>query len=341
MPHRHNTVPSHFLALVMALVVPAFTRAEAPADPELSADASSIAYSLEGRTDIPTTFTTGDGTQIPIQREWVVPPAPGTYDEVPEEERPFRPNQRFPKFLHKEERPGTLPLYYFENVRWLQEAGRRGEDGFFLSRVYFTTVKIDLTKVKAAYYCLKPFKPKLIAGHAALYLEMEPGGLTSLDGEESTGFVISYEAHIRADQKYGLLKGQLGAYPNVYVAGTWKDFLFRSLTLDHPLTLKRWKLSLSRDELTNLGIAIGRTVIEADPTDHYNTLFDSCVHAAIKLLNGGLPEERKVSLKWGFLPNPELVIPTLTHRSLARKGLIDGDLEEITSFEEGLAPGSP
>lgn len=336
MQHSRHT-PSYLLALFLSLVPAALADAAAPEDPALSADASSLAYALEGRTDIPTTHTTGDGKVLPIQREWVVPSAPGEYDDVPVKERPFRVNQRFPRFVHKEERPGTLPLYYFENVRWLQEAGRRDQGGFFLSRVYYTTVKIDLTKVKAAYYCLKPFKPKIIAGHAALYLEMEPGGLTTLDGEDSTGFVISYEAHIRADQKYGLLKGQLGAYPNVYVAGTWKDFLFRSLTLDHPLTLKRWKLALTPDELTQLGIHIGRTVIEADPTDHYNTLFDSCVHAAVKLLNGGLSESRRVALKWGFVPNPELVIPSLTYRSLARKGLIDGDLEEIMTFEEGLA----
>jgi hypothetical protein len=328
-------------------------------DPSLTSHPNSDVYQQEASESLLTHHLAEDGTQIPIERDWVESQKPHAFDDVPMEERPFRVNQDTPRKVHVALRESKNPLYYFRRVRWIQEAGLKGEKRF-LERVYYTTVRIDLSKVKAAHLFMKPFGPGGIAAHAALHLEMEPGGFTSLDGEDGNGFVLSFEAHMRAGQGYSALDGRFDAYPGTHVVGNYPDFLFRSLVLDYPHILLRRTLILSQDELRELGLAVGRTIVLSDPdiTDldlswiseatgrehsrgevdrHYNSMRRSCVHAVIHVLNEALAPERRIKLRWlgGAIPNPRLMIPSLAHRALKRQGLIDGEVLKIEAMEDG------
>jgi hypothetical protein len=328
-------------------------------DPSLTSHPKSGVYRQGASESLPTHHLAEDGTQIPIERNWVESQKPHAFDDVPMEDRPFRVNQDTPRKVHVAFLDSENPVYYFRRVRWIQEAGLKGKKRF-LKRVYYTTVRIDLSKVKAAHLFMKPFEPQWIAAHAALHLEMEPGGFTSMDGEDGKGFVLSFEAHMRAGQGFSALDGRADVYPGTHVVGNYPDFLFRSLVLDHPLILLRRTLTLSKDELRELGLSVGRTIVLSDPDitapdlswiseatgreyslgemeRHYNPVKRSCVHAAIHVLNEALAPERRVKLRWlgGAIPNPRLIIPSLAHRALKRQGLIDGEVLKIETMEEG------
>lgn len=262
----------------------------------------------------------------PAQNEWVDEADPAAMKSVPMDQRPWRFNQRTPVHLGSEERPGHQPVHYFKDVRWKQEKdARTGRH-----RALYKTVRVDMEKVKGAWMCLKPFAPKWLAGHAAIMLEMEKGGFTTVEGEDGGAFVMSFEAWMKAAQSYSLIKGQMGKFPIIYVVSTWQDFLYKSIEMDDSV-VQRWKLALNATELQALELAIGKAVVGDHGSERYNTLTHSCVTAALILVNQAVPEARRVAQKtfFGLLPNLEFSLPVLTDRALSRKGLIDGQMEEI------------
>lgn len=281
------------------------------------------------QSERPAAVSTAAGQRIEIQREWVDEADPVGMKNVPMEQRPWRFNQRTPVHVATEDRAGHAPVHYFRDVRWKQEknpaTGRH--------RAYYTTVRVDMEKVQGAYICLKPFAPKWLAGHAAISLEMQPGGFTNLDGEDGGAFVMSFEAWMKSAQPYSLVKGQMGKFPIVYVVSTYRDFLYKSISMDDSV-VQRWKLALSPAELQALQLAVGHAVVGDHGKERYNTLTHSCVTAALMLVNQAIPESRRVPQKtfFGLLPNLEFSLPVLTDRALSRKGLIDGSMEEINEL---------
>lgn len=293
---------------------------------------------LHAATERPSVVALAGGLKIPVQREWVDEADAEAMKVIPMDQRPRRFNQRAPVHVATEERAGQNPVYYFRDVRWKQEksmaTGRH--------RAYYTTVRVDMEKVKGAWVCLKPFAPKWLAGHAAILLEMHAGGFTNLDGEDGGGFVMSFEAWMRAAQSYSLIKGQMGKFPIIYVVGTWQDFLYKSIAMDDSV-VQRWKLALSEPELQALEVAIGKAVIADHREERYNTLTHSCVTAALLLVNQAVPEARRMAQKtfFGLLPNLGFSLPVLTDRALKRKGLIDGDMQEIQEINPESFPATP
>ena len=278
------------------------------------------------QSEKPAAVTLAGGQVIPIQREWVLEADPAQMQQMPMEQRPWRFNQRTPVHIATEERPGQSPVHYFRDVRWAQD--KDAKTG--LHRAYYTTVRVDMDKVKGAWICLKPFAPKIIAGHSAIALDMDAGGFTNLDGEDGGTFVLSMEALMHAGQKYSLIQGQMGKFPIIYVVSTWHDFLYKSIQMDDSV-VKRWKLALNPTELKALEVAMGKTVIADHQGQKYNTLTNSCVTAALEVINESVAPARQIkkTILWGLIPNFEATLPALTDRALRRAGLIDGDMDEI------------
>ena len=317
------------LALVtLVTVLPALAEGDSEDFP-VSAPPTRAAVDL---SKLPPAFVTGDGHSISIQREWASEQDPIEFENVPLGEQPFRFDQRQPLHVYTEPRAGKQPLYYFNDVRWTQED--RPEGRKFGRRAYFTSAVVDLEKVKGAYFCMKPFAPKFLAGHAAVLLEFEPGGFRNLDGEESEGFVISYEAYLRVTQQYELIGGQFGRkFRIIYVVGTWRDFLIRSIRFGDSV-VKRWKLDLTKDQLKTLALEIGKVVLADHSAEHYNTTRASCITAALRLLNVLLPERERSPERWlgGLIANPGWALPVFADNILRHHRLITGDKETITAI---------
>ncbi len=163
---------------LMACVLPGLALAQAAFDDLRAVESAPAAATA--RANLPLTFTTGDGKKLLIQREWKAEEDAAPYKDMALEQQPFRFDQRQPTHVYTEQRFGQEPLYYFKDVRWVQ---RDRPAGSKLGRqAYFTSVVVDPEKVKRAYFCMKPFAPKFLAGHAAIYLEFDQGGFKNLDG---------------------------------------------------------------------------------------------------------------------------------------------------------------
>ncbi|MBI4867675.1 MAG: DUF4105 domain-containing protein [Candidatus Wallbacteria bacterium] len=275
-------------------------------------------------TSSPATFAAGDGRILAIQREWAEEQDPARFEGMALAQQPFRFDQRTPRPVHAEQRPGRDPVYYFQDVRWRQT--ERPQGAKVGRKAYFTTVRVDPEKVRAAYFCMKPFAPKFAAGHGAILLEFAPGGFTSLDGEEASGCVISYEAYLRVTQKYQMIAGEFSRkFRITYVVCTWRDFLMRSIQFNGSV-VKRWKLKLSQPELRKLARSIGRTVMEDHSRERYNTTRNSCITAALELIDSAVPPERQTTKAWlgGLVINPGWALPVLADNVLRHQGLIEG-----------------
>ena len=277
-------------------------------------------------------FVAGDGASIPVQSEWVNEEDPARYQGVAESQVPVRYDLRQPKLVHVEKRGGRLPLYYFRDVRWQQT--ERPAGATVGRRAQFTTVVIDLEKVKAAYLCFTPFAPTWAAGHAVIEIEFDRGGFRTLDGRESAGLVWSYEARLRCTQNYAIIPSLYKKIPIIYIVGTFDDFKFRCNVLNKS-PLRRWKLEVAPGRLAEMAQEMGKVVVADHGRETYNAFTNSCITATLRVLTRFLPdgEHSREDFLFGLIQNPRWVVPVLVDDLLKAKGL-------IKSPEEVFEPAS-
>ncbi|MBI4863775.1 MAG: DUF4105 domain-containing protein [Candidatus Riflebacteria bacterium] len=278
-------------------------------------------------------FVAGDGASISAQSEWVDEEDPARFQGVAESEVPVRYDLRQPKLVHVEKRGSRIPLYYFRDVRWQQTERPAGRA--VGRRAHFTTVVIDLEKVKAAYLCFTPFAPTWAAGHAAIEIEFDRGGFRTLDGRESAGLVWSYEARLRCTQSYAIIPSLYKKVPIIYIVGTFDDFKFRCNVLNTS-PLRRWKLEVAPGRLSEMAQEMGKAVLADHGKETYNAVSNSCITATLRVLTRFLPagENTREDFLFGLIQNPRWVVPVLIDDLLKAKGL-------IKSPEQVFEPASP
>ncbi len=135
----------------------------------------------------------------------------------------------------------------------------------------FLQARVDTRKVKAIHHLWSPFFPEVVAGHSAMLLELEPGGLTRHgDGgvavplpEAGTGVVLSVEARIRRGDAYSFQKGLMGRFELVYSLSTEANYRQRNLDI-YREGIHRWRLDLSPEEAR----WVARAALEQALRDH-------------------------------------------------------------------------
>ncbi len=212
-------------------------------------------------------------------------------------------------------------------VRW----GFHGED--LAPRFKRTT--IDPTKVVEVYYWSENFPPEWLAAHGMLAFVMEgEDGVVAEDGERDGGIALSVEAHLRKGENYNLVRGLGKHFPLVYQLSTLSDRLQKSLVMAKN-RVSSFRLKLTDEQKENLL----RNVLEAAAEERkdvlYNTLTNSCVTNACKMINTVVPEKQQLN-QWvipGKLVNMAVSYPKFTYRSLIAKGLVE-EQEELVLEDE-------
>lgn len=215
-------------------------------------------------------------------------------------------------------------IMVIDNFRWSFDP--KAENG--LGKADFRRTTIDISKVRKAMFVLEPFPPEAIAGHAMLFFELDQGGVTSLDGKaESRGLVLSIEAFLTREQKYGLMEGLKKKFRIVYQLGTLEDRTEISLNQRNH-KLKPYELELTPTQTRTLL----KAALDAACLDHsaefYNTLVNNCTNNLIRLINMVVEPKRQVR-EWlipRVLYNPRATVPVLVPDKMKKKGLIRSEL---------------
>lgn len=225
-------------------------------------------------------------------------------------------------------------IMVIDNLRWNFDP--RADEG--RGKADFRRTTIDLSKVTRAIFVIEPFPPEAVAGHAMLFFEFAHGGITSLDGMASSkGLVLSIEAFLSKDQKYGLVEGLKKKFRIVYQLSTIEDRLEISLEQRHH-KLKPFELELTVQQTRELLRASLDSACLDHSAEFYNTLVNNCTNNLVRLINMVVEPGRRVR-EWlipRILYNPRATVPVLVPDKMMKKGLIRKELPVMMPPQEAI-----
>jgi hypothetical protein len=227
---------------------------------------------------------------------------------------------------------GTLEI---EKVRWgLKEEGDPSDwPGVF------SDAKVNPSHVKNVYLGVKPFNPELLAAHDVLIFEMdEQHPVTSSDGREDSGLVLSMEAKLAQGDHYAMKKTLTGKYPVLYQMETWSELVQKTTRREgHDQIL--YKLDLTHDQNQQL-LKNALEVACADRKDErYNLFTNSCHSAAVDLVNSVSDSDHQMK-RWlaPHVYNPMALFPAQGDILFAGKNLFTDEPRLVIHPNSELHP---
>jgi len=213
---------------------------------------------------------------------------------------------------------GTI---HARNVRW---GFSDAPDG--MEKPVFKDTAIDPSKIKDVYFLIEPFAPEFIAAHAMMCYEFEEGGIMASDGSKENRLVVSVEARLQEGQKYSLVDGLKGKFPNVYQLGTWNDTMQkRCLIQGHKIV--RYRLNLSPKQKQQLVKNALHESFKDHGEDIYDTVRNNCFNSQIRMLNSVLPPKKQM-YEWlvpGAVFKMGAAVPKFAPMLLENRDLTLGD----------------
>ncbi len=224
---------------------------------------------------------------------------------------------------------------HIDGIRWGFDEGKKAEDW----NPRWKQASIDPSKVKDAYIVLELY-PDSFPGHALTYFEFgDEGKIKTSEGDSTKGLTLSFEAHLKKDQKFDVGKGLKNEFGVIYQLGSWEDQVQKVCGRDGH-SLVRFKLNLSQDQKEKLL----RNSLDAATTDRtgefYNTINNSCFNSQVRLINTVLPPHQQVS-EWivpGKVYNPALVLPRGMSPVLGFRGVLSDSAPILTQPDKTKHP---
>lgn len=227
---------------------------------------------------------------------------------------------RWPYLLSVDENGYTL-----DNVRWdlitQDPQNVKVED----LKYEWRTALIRPDMINEIYYIVKPFFPKLLAGHGYMVYTFKPGGFVTCQNETAEGLVISYELFkepgMALEDIDFVRKGRRDYYPVGSVISSWLPYAMVDCVINDK-ELIVYKLTLSDEQKRHfLDLSI-REAVKDRSQEYYHTLKNSCVTFHVSVLNQLLPENRRIRQYRGKVLNPAGFVPRLIGRAFGRRGLM-------------------
>jgi hypothetical protein len=211
-----------------------------------------------------------------------------------------------------------------KNVRW--DSSKKAKKGIEYS---WTTATIKPDMVEKAYFVLKPFAPEWIAAHALMFIKFKDGGFVNAKGVSSDGLVLSIEAYLRENEKYGLKEGLKRNFHIVWQLTTWEEY--SKLTCDFQKgRLKAIPIKFNHAQTKNLLLEVLKQADVDRTGEYYHTTRNNCTNNLVILMNK-VTKERKI--RFWLLPsliyNVRATMPVWVPKYLIRKGFLENKMWKI------------
>lgn len=231
-----------------------------------------------------------------------------------------------PQYLARQKQPVLVEsrgdAIVVDQFRW----GHVVTEGSAKREPRFQRTTIRPEQIGEVYWWSERFPPKFLAAHGQLAFVMkDETGVVGVDGASDPGFIVSFEARFKQGQIYNPVKGlKRGAYGSIVLATTLRDRIQRSIHF-YGHSMDTFRLRLSQDQK----VALVRKALEFAARNRdgegYHTTRNSCITAAVDILNEVLPEGKRLK-KWiipGVLHNPKISLPRSAPEYLIARGLAD------------------
>lgn len=208
-----------------------------------------------------------------------------------------------------------------EDFRWghVDQGGPALEPSF-----QRTTLRPD--RVAEVYWYSELFPPKWIAAHGQLvFLMKDTDGVVGADGQRDIGFVMSFEARFKKGQEYSPLGGMRpGKYGSIVLMTSLADRIQRS-ALFYGHSMHTFRMKLDEQQKRAAVLAAVRFATKDRSDESYHTTRNSCITAAVDVLNEVLPKRKRIR-KWtipGVLHNLRVSLPKWMPLYLLSHGLAE------------------
>ena len=227
------------------------------------------------------------------------------------DDRPFVDRQRQLEIVAEEGSVLTL-----DGVRW-------GFDDNDLEKPRFSRTTVDLSRVREVYYWSQRFNPEWLAAHGMLVFLMDSeDAIQGAQGQRDIGLVMTVEVHYRKGDSYSPIKGLGKNYRIIYQVTTVGDRIQWAMSMWNQ-EIRQYRLDLSPDKRKAL---FKNALVESavDRKDEwYNTVTNSCVSNAFRVINSVVEKKRKLHL-WRIpkiLFNMQIGLPNVAPGYLCRRGV--------------------
>ncbi|MBU1107471.1 MAG: DUF4105 domain-containing protein [Candidatus Riflebacteria bacterium] len=221
----------------------------------------------------------------------------------------------------------TENSYTIENIRW----GIKSHNPKTITveeRDYFwkkATIRTDM--VDQVYYVVKPFFPKIIAGHGYTLMTFKAGGFVGPDNSHPEGLAISYE--IFKDQGMTLKdidfvrKGTHDFYGIGAVMAIWEDYVAVDCELNNR-ELTVYRINFSPEQKSLFAKLIIEDALKDRRKEFYHTIRNSCVTNQVRVINEVIPEADRIKTNIGHskILNPAGFVPRKIAQNYAKKGIM-------------------
>jgi hypothetical protein len=206
----------------------------------------------------------------------------------------------------------------------MKEKDAAGDPQFHWRNV---TIRPEL--IDKAYFVIKPFPPEWIAAHSLMLFTFKKGGMVDEQGNESRGLVLTIEAHQRKDQKYSLQDGMKKAFGIIWLLTTWENYAAETCHFEKKKMIPyEIKFNNAQNQALLLE-AIKQSVVNRSG-EYYHTTRNNCTNNLVVLLD----KIAKTKIKFWAIPNMiynvRATMPVMVPKYLQKKGLLKGELPEVT-----------
>ncbi|NLF97470.1 MAG: DUF4105 domain-containing protein [Candidatus Riflebacteria bacterium] len=264
------------------------------------------------------------------------------------QKKPINATEVVLPLLKQRQRPAKMVSYAngimtIDNVRWGQKPGQNNLADPGLAEHVFRTIKLKPELIENVYFCLKPFKPKLIAAHALMIFTFKPGAIITSKNEQTQGMALTIEAWQRVDQKFSLTDGLKNMFGSSWILTSYEDYMEEIKVRKEEIIL--YPVILTHDQKARLVEECVKYASINREGEYYNTVTNNCTNNLVVMLNRVLEPKRKVNMWWlpNMVYNLRATVPVAVPKFLIKKGILKNEMKkfdyktsQLSIAEQGL-----
>ncbi|MBF0410741.1 MAG: DUF4105 domain-containing protein [Candidatus Riflebacteria bacterium] len=223
------------------------------------------------------------------------------------------------------------------NVRWGVK-GKNPEQTPPEEHEFFwkdATIRPEL--VEKIYFMVKPFTPKIIAGHGYSVMLFKSGGIKGSEGSTPEGIVVSYEIFKQPGMKIKdidfVYKATHDYYEVAPIVATWEDYVMADCGLGKHELLP-YEITFTREQMIKFAESMLRAAASWQAhKEFYHTLKNSCVTKQVQGINSVIPDNQQIDPTLGQtkILNANGFVPKLIAKTFEKKGIMSKCEPSITS----------